>query len=225
MSGADASSHTTAYSFSDVSIPSIYLTSNFKFRLRWVTNGTDNAHLGCFVDTIRINKFSDGTREDYVSMQGTSMAAPHVAGLAALLWGYNPSLTVAQVKDIILTKGDAVAALTGKTTTGKRINAYNALQSINTAKAITNFSFTNPNTTGTINESDHTIQLTVHDMSITALTPTITHTGTSISPASGVVQDFTSPVVYTVTAGDGSTQVYTVTVSQVMLTDTITREI
>ncbi|MFI8604323.1 beta strand repeat-containing protein, partial [Cellulophaga baltica] len=48
---------------------------------------------------------------------------------------------------------------------------------------------------------------------VTALSPTITHTGATINPASGVVQDFTSPVEYTVTAADGTTQVYTVTVN------------
>ncbi|WP_233268491.1 PKD domain-containing protein [Cellulophaga sp. L1A9] len=48
---------------------------------------------------------------------------------------------------------------------------------------------------------------------VTALSPSITHTGASINPASGVAQDFTSPVEYTVTAADGSTQVYTVTVN------------
>jgi len=49
---------------------------------------------------------------------------------------------------------------------------------------------------------------------ITSLTPTITHTGVSLSPASGVAQDFTDPVVYTVTASDGSTKDYTVTVTK-----------
>ncbi|WP_199271495.1 DUF5018 domain-containing protein [Cellulophaga sp. L1A9] len=48
---------------------------------------------------------------------------------------------------------------------------------------------------------------------VTALSPSITHTGASINPGSGVAQDFTSPVKYTVTAADGTTQVYTVTVS------------
>ncbi|WP_199271494.1 hypothetical protein [Cellulophaga sp. L1A9] len=47
---------------------------------------------------------------------------------------------------------------------------------------------------------------------VTTLSPTIVHEGNSINPVSGVVQDFTSPVEYTVTAADGSTQVYTVTV-------------
>jgi hypothetical protein len=45
-----------------------------------------------------------------------------------------------------------------------------------------------------------------------SLTPSITHTGASISPASGVARDFTAPVAYTVTAADGSTKTYTVTV-------------
>lgn len=48
----------------------------------------------------------------------------------------------------------------------------------------------------------------------TALTPTITiPLGATISPASGVAQDFTDPVEYTVTAQDGTTAVYTVTIS------------
>jgi dihydroxyacetone kinase-like predicted kinase len=48
---------------------------------------------------------------------------------------------------------------------------------------------------------------------VTALVPAIVSTGASISPASGVAQDFTSPVIYTVTAGDGTTKPYTVTVT------------
>jgi len=47
---------------------------------------------------------------------------------------------------------------------------------------------------------------------VTALVPRIEHAGVSVSPDSGVAQDFTQPVDYTVTASDGSESVYTVTV-------------
>lgn len=87
------------------------------------------------------------------------------------------------------------------------------------------FNLTDPVTTGVIDESLHTIQLTVGDISITALTPIIAHTGVSINPDSDVTQDFTSPIDYIVTAGNGSTQKYTVTVSPVRLAGTITTEI
>jgi subtilisin family serine protease len=64
---------------------------------------------------------------DYDYWAGTSMATPHVSGLAALIWGFDPNLTMAQVKDIILNSVDPKASLSGKTVTGGRINAYNAL--------------------------------------------------------------------------------------------------
>ena len=84
----------------------------------------------------------------------------------------------------------------------------------NTAKAITGFTFSNPVATGTVDETAHTVAVTVpFGTSVTALVPTVTHTGASLSPASGAAQNFTSPVTYTVTAANGSTQAYTVAVT------------
>ena len=87
---------------------------------------------------------------------------------------------------------------------------------LNPAKAITAFSFNGltPNVIGTVNEAAKTVALTVpYGTDVTALVPTITHTGASVSPNTGVTQNFTNPVIYTVTAEDGSTQIYTVTVT------------
>src|SRR5690606_40738524 len=63
-------------------------------------------------------------------------------------------------------------------------------------------------------ETARTKVLTVRDgTNDTALVPIITHTGANISPNTGVAQDFTSPVIYTVTAADSTTKTYTVTVT------------
>jgi hypothetical protein len=50
---------------------------------------------------------------------------------------------------------------------------------------------------------------------LTNLTPDIEYTGVSVDPPSGQAQDFTGPVLYTVTAADGTTKVYTVNVGVV----------
>jgi hypothetical protein len=49
---------------------------------------------------------------------------------------------------------------------------------------------------------------------LTSLTPTVVITGANVSPASGAAQDFSSPVIYTVTAEDSSTKDYIVMVKE-----------
>lgn len=46
------------------------------------------------------------------------------------------------------------------------------------------------------------------------LTPTITLSGGTVNPAGDTPQDFSQPVTYTVTAGDGTTRAYTVSLGQ-----------
>ena len=50
----------------------------------------------------------------YMSNSGTSMAAPHVTGVATVLWGINPALSAAQVKQIILESGTDAPGLNWK---------------------------------------------------------------------------------------------------------------
>ena len=49
--------------------------------------------------------YSSTPENEYSTFGGTSMAAPAVAGVAALVWSYYPKLTAAQVKQVILSSG------------------------------------------------------------------------------------------------------------------------
>ena len=65
-----------------------------------------------------------------------------------------------------------------------------------------------PTVTGIVNTDNHTILVNVtNGTDVTSLLPSITISdNASISPASGLAQDFTSPITYTVTAKDGTKQ-------------------
>lgn len=85
--------------------------------------------------------YSTTPDNNYANQQGTSMASPVVAGVAAVLRSYYPALTAEQVKDIIMKSSTPVAdqvikpgtddeKVTFKSLgqTGGLINAYEALQ-------------------------------------------------------------------------------------------------
>jgi hypothetical protein len=99
----------------------------------------------------------------------------------------------------------------------KQPNDVSPTPTKSSAKAITEFSFKglNPVVNATINESAKTITATLPaGTNLANLVPSITSSDKStISPASGATHDFSKEVSYTVTAEDGTTQVYTVTIS------------
>ena len=82
-------------------------------------------------------------------------------------------------------------------------------------KKILSFQFGSPAVEATINENAKTIVAVVpFGTDVTALVPVITVSEkASVSPASGLPQNFTNPVTYIVTAEDGSQAIYTVTVT------------
>ncbi|MBA2605659.1 MAG: S8 family serine peptidase [Acidobacteria bacterium] len=65
----------------------------------------------------------------YSIFSGTSMASPHVTGAAALVLAANPNISVHNLRGVLAYSGDVLPALQGKTTTGRRLNAYNSLLS------------------------------------------------------------------------------------------------
>ena len=66
--------------------------------------------------------------QKYQDNNGTSMASPVVAGLAALIRSYYPKLKAVQVKEIIMKSVEKADALKDISVTGGVVNAYNALK-------------------------------------------------------------------------------------------------
>jgi subtilisin family serine protease len=77
--------------------------------------------------------------DTYAFLQGTSMASPNVAGVAAMVRSYYPKLSAKQVKQILMDSGLSVkmdVVLGGDpenkntfeniSTSGKMVNMYNA---------------------------------------------------------------------------------------------------
>jgi beta propeller repeat protein len=72
----------------------------------------------------------------YAVYSGTSMATPHVAGVASLFWSEDPSLSTQEVQELLL-KVDPLAALAGKVVANGRLNAFNALSELGPPNEIT----------------------------------------------------------------------------------------
>ena len=66
----------------------------------------------------------------YGSLSGTSMAAPHVSGVAALIKSLNPDLKAREIKSLILGNVDQIDSMNLLTATNGRLNAFKALSAV-----------------------------------------------------------------------------------------------
>ena len=88
--------------------------------------GASSVHLGA----PGVYIYSTYPNSQYVPMSGTSMATPHVAGVATLLWNSWPSATGQDIRDAILRGTDPIPALSRTTITGGRLNAFKSLKAL-----------------------------------------------------------------------------------------------
>jgi subtilisin family serine protease len=93
-------------------------------QLAWFSNyGATSVDLGA----PGVGVLSTVPNGGYESYDGTSMATPHVSGVASLLLSENPSFSYQALKELLLTTIDPLPALNGITVSGGRLNAFNAL--------------------------------------------------------------------------------------------------
>jgi len=65
--------------------------------------------------------------DQYREASGTSMAAPQVAGIAALILANEPKLSMEKLRERIMKSSDSIDTLLGKVVVGGRLNAAKAL--------------------------------------------------------------------------------------------------
>jgi cell wall-associated protease len=99
------------------------------------------------IGKVNVDVFAPGVKiyattpeNTYKYLQGTSMASPNVAGVAAIIRSYYPKLSASQVKHILMDSGVSIStdvivggnpkdsrSFTNLSKSGKIVNAYNAL--------------------------------------------------------------------------------------------------
>lgn len=109
--------------------PACYLGNNI------ITVGNSDDEDTIYQDSnygaVSVDLFAPGTNiyctcpnDNYYSETGTSMAAPMVSGVAALLLSIDPTLTTSQLRSAILSGVDTINNLNNLCVTGGRLNAY-----------------------------------------------------------------------------------------------------
>lgn len=108
-------------------------TCSVGFRL---TSDNQDQRSGIGIPIVVISTIeADGN--SYVTLQGTSMATPHVAGIAAMVRAYNPDYSYADTVAAIKQGGEYLGVLAGITSTSKAANAMGALSYINPPTGVT----------------------------------------------------------------------------------------
>ncbi len=111
---------------------------NYEYGSRLVADFSNygKSNVDVFAPGVKI--YSTTPLNTYEYLQGTSMAAPAVSGVAAVLRSYFPTLTAKQTKEIIMNSGNATvtnvslgeagsAPFSTASKSGKMVNLYNAI--------------------------------------------------------------------------------------------------
>ncbi len=113
---------------------------NYEYGENMVANFSNYGKINVDVFAPGVKIWATTPLNKYQFLNGTSMAAPNVAGVAAVIRSYYPNLSAAQVKDVILNSGLAIdrevilggdesnrMSFSKASKSGRIVNLYNAL--------------------------------------------------------------------------------------------------
>jgi subtilisin family serine protease len=132
ISGSSAGSWDKAY----VDLGNYDGSNTVYVRFLFTSDGSTNFD-GWYIDDVSVsaaeNTYPNPQDQYYQYLDGTSMATPHVAGLAALIWGLDLGQTYDQIKQRIFNGVEVKSGLKGTILTGGRINAFNSVRNVPTS--------------------------------------------------------------------------------------------
>jgi len=125
---------------------------------------------------VSIYSCTSGSDSEYQVFDGTSMATPHVSGVAALILAKYPGADLEELKGRLLVGIVPIPSLTGKCTTGGRVNAFNSLAA--SGGGVLRMSISPPSTSVLLTSSTQPITVKVSDLfGVQNATVTATVTG------------------------------------------------
>lgn len=95
----------------------------------------ENKTIPVRIDDIRFSEKTDAYTPSYRYLDGTSMAAPGVSGVAGLVKSVQPNLSPGELRNILIKTVDPKPSLQGKTLSGGRVNASAAARYSNTTSS------------------------------------------------------------------------------------------
>ena len=105
-------------------------TANCSIGFKFQSDGDNNLGAGITLSELSVAAVNYSTDTYSPNGGGTSYAAPMVSGVAALVKARNPDYTYHDLRDAIFWGGAPEPDLSGKISTGKRLDAYGALRFI-----------------------------------------------------------------------------------------------